>query len=316
MSITSPPSRFVTFRRKPLVLYHSPCYDGLASAWVIWKHRPEYEFVPVNYNEPFDTEICRDRIVHIVDFSFKLPVMQTIVRQATHVIWLDHHAGAMEELAPLLLNIPHNFTYRFSTEDSGALVTWKYFNAGKEAPVLLEYVSDRDTWKFKLNYTRETMAYVFTFDLDFSTFDELVTRVQNFEESMIIVYQGKALLKQQSRNIAQILKSNVRKIAMEVPKEYWSFAAGPTDLFPVYKMAVTLINAPYFMASDVASEFLKANPDEVMVAIYHDEENGRKFSLRSTKEFSVIGIASYYGGGGHHQASGFRVPRDHYLSTL
>jgi nanoRNase/pAp phosphatase (c-di-AMP/oligoRNAs hydrolase) len=43
-------------------------------------------------------------------------------------------------------------------------------------------------------------------------------------------------------------------------------------------------------------------------ACYWDTPEGRVFSLRSIGDFDVSEIAKQYGGGGHKNASGFRLP--------
>ena len=55
---------------------------------------------------------------------------------------------------------------------------------------------------------------------------------------------------------------------------------------------------------------------EPFAACYWDTLDGRVFSLRSTDEgLDVSAIASEYGGGGHAQAAGFKVPREHALAV-
>ena len=55
---------------------------------------------------------------------------------------------------------------------------------------------------------------------------------------------------------------------------------------------------------------------EPFAACYLDTADSRVFSLRSRREggVDVAKIAESYGGGGHRNAAGFRVPRDHLLS--
>ena len=70
--------------------------------------------------------------------------------------------------------------------------------------------------------------------------------------------------------------------------------------------AVPCANIPYTMTSDAGN--LMAN-GERFAACYWDTFEGRVFSLRSTdKGIDVSAIAKAYGGGGHRNASGFRMP--------
>ena len=36
---------------RPLVIYHSPCFDGFTAAWAVWLHYPNAEFVPGVYGQ-------------------------------------------------------------------------------------------------------------------------------------------------------------------------------------------------------------------------------------------------------------------------
>jgi nanoRNase/pAp phosphatase (c-di-AMP/oligoRNAs hydrolase) len=76
---------------------------------------------------------------------------------------------------------------------------------------------------------------------------------------------------------------------------------------------VPTASLPYTMASDAGEIMAKDHP---FAATYYDTKEHRAFSLRSTVGIGldVSKIAEYYGGGGHTNASGFKVPRDHLLA--
>ena len=67
---------------KPLCIYHHGCTDGFAAAWAVRKHYGdgEVEFHPGIYGEaPPDVT---GRVVILVDFSYKRPVLVAMVEQA------------------------------------------------------------------------------------------------------------------------------------------------------------------------------------------------------------------------------------------
>ncbi len=75
---------------------------------------------------------------------------------------------------------------------------------------------------------------------------------------------------------------------------------------------VPVANLPYVFSSDAGHLMAKGKP---FAACYYDTPTGREFSLRSTDEgLDVSEIAKMYGGGGHRNASGFRVPYGHSLT--
>jgi nanoRNase/pAp phosphatase (c-di-AMP/oligoRNAs hydrolase) len=49
---------------------------------------------------------------------------------------------------------------------------------------------------------------------------------------------------------------------------------------------------------------------------YYDTATHREFSLRSLGDFDVSEIAKEFGGGGHKNAAGFKVPRSHPFASL
>ena len=68
---------------------------------------------------------------------------------------------------------------------------------------------------------------------------------------------------------------------------------------------VPVANLPYTMSSDAGHEMAKGRP---FAACYWDTPSGRVFSLRSNNDgVDVSEVAKQYGGGGHRNASGFKV---------
>lgn len=72
---------------------------------------------------------------------------------------------------------------------------------------------------------------------------------------------------------------------------------------------VPVAHAPYAFASDLAHEMLKSHPDAPFAAVVVDAYGGRTYSLRSEdSREDVAEVARSFGGGGHRNAAGFRVP--------
>ena len=72
------------------------------------------------------------------------------------LIVLDHHKTAMEELQPLLDDPESGITGVFDMGRSGAALAWQYLANKKPLPELLQYVEDRDLWRFAFgNTTRD-----------------------------------------------------------------------------------------------------------------------------------------------------------------
>ena len=77
---------------------------------------------------------------------------------------------------------------------------------------------------------------------------------------------------------------------------------------------VPIANLPYIYTSEAGHIMSKGRP---FAACYYDTPDGRVYSLRSSDEGEdVSAIAEVYGGGGHRNAAGFKVPFDHPLGRI
>lgn len=73
---------------------------------------------------------------------------------------------------------------------------------------------------------------------------------------------------------------------------------------------VPVANLPYTLASDAASKMAADFEDgRFFAATYYDTGTDRVYSLRSCPHgMDVSQIAASYGGGGHRNAAGFKIP--------
>lgn len=71
---------------------------------------------------------------------------------------------------------------------------------------------------------------------------------------------------------------------------------------------VPVANLPYTLSSDAGHKLAQG---EAFAACYWDTPDGRVFSLRSSElGLDVSEIAKQFGGGGHRNAAGFKLPHD------
>ncbi len=281
--------------RPPLVIFHYPCLDGFTAAWACWLKHPDAEFVHgVHGQAPPD---CTGRDVMLLDFSYKWPVMTEIIKQAKSVLILDHHKSAAEDLSGLdtFLELNDNVNVVFDMEKSGARLAWEYFHGhGIGArPMLIDYVEDRDLWKFKFPLTREITAALFSYEYDFQQWNALADVLNTKEGERHLTEAGRAIERKHHKDIAELLK--ITRIMREFNLGYW----GKQPYVPV-------ANMPYTMASDAANLMAEGHP---FAATYYINGDGDcVFSLRSREDgVDVSEIAKQYGGGGHKHAAGFKI---------
>lgn len=301
-------------KKNPLVIYHGKCADGFSAAWC-FHHVEQYwemnfDFHAGIYNDP--PPDVTDRVVYLVDFSYKSAVVEEMAKTAKQIILIDHHKTAIEDLAGLIGNGTIN-AYT-DLERSGAVLAWDFlFNSHHgdngdvlethdrgspyyvEPPKLLRYIQDRDLWKFKLANSREVNANVFSFDYSFENWDKLMKA--NEHDLMQMTVAGAAIERKHHKDIKELL--DVCQRTMDI--------GGYT---------VPVASLPYTLTSDAGHAMAVAhNKGEDFAACYWDTATHRIFSLRSADNgMDVSNVASQYGGGGHKHAAGFRVPRDHILA--
>ncbi len=280
----------------PLVVYHSPCLDGFTAAWACWLECPDAEFVAGVYGEP--PPDCTGRKVYLLDFSYKLNVMEQIINQAEHVTILDHHKSAEKDLSNLWSVQPHgivraNCDCIFDMEKSGARLAWEWFHPGTDVPLFVKLVEDRDLWRFAIQGSKELNTYFFSFDYDFKVWSDLRNDldVVLFRDEMFAA--GVAIERKHMKDVREL----VEKVRHER-----AFTRGTGLLAPLVPCA----NLPYTMSSDAAG--LMAQDAPFAATYYQDAAGDFVFSLRSREDgVDVSEIAVRYGGGGHKHAAGFRV---------
>lgn len=301
-----------------LCIYHFPCQDGFGAAWAMRKLMPKanIEFFPAKYGDaPPDVT---GRIVYMLDFSYSREIIADMLQKAQRLLILDHHESALKNLIGLDAGDPAYFGrtgqvgaateykdgMRFWMSDgghivldmdhSGAGMAWDYFSnlmklhmddIPQPRPQLINHIEDRDLWKFKLRWTKEISAAVFSFEYDFEVWNKLAQ-----EDPQTLAIEGVGILRKQMKDIRELLIACTREMVI----------AGHT---------VPVANMPYTLSSEGCHMLLDQYPDAPFAASYHDEAGGRKFSLRSEYgRVNVSEVAMLFKGGGHRNASGFTMP--------
>ena len=264
-------------RKKILCIYHGNCADGFTSAWIVRKMYPDAEFHAGFYNEPVPD--VTDKIVYIVDFSYKLEIMKDLVKKALHVVHIDHHDTAIQDMAGYS-DVNLEQIYSRQNTESGAMLTWKYFFPNREVPVIIRHVDDRDRWKFLIPGTRAISENMFSYAYTFENWDMLMNK--ELDEQ---IRDGTAIERRMAKDVKELIGVVVRRMNI----------AGYN---------VPIANVTYQYGSELCSALAKNEP---FAGYYYDKPTHREFGLRSAPGGVHVGkIAQLFGGGGHENASGFR----------
>lgn len=269
--------------KEVLVIYHNHCYDGVTAAYICWtRFRDLAEYRPFNYSDPPLTyDDVKGRDVIVVDFSFKREVLESIKREAKSLIVLDHHKTAQADLEGLPYCI-------FDMNRSGAGIAFDYFYPNSTRTKLVNYVEDRDLWRFASPGSREINAWIQSWEIDLEVWKKVasIMEVASWDD---LFKQGTSLLRQQS------------KLAKEI-------AANSHDL------DIATFRGPHVVTSvlmsEVCEQLLKDHP-EALYASYHFQRKDGKYQYglrsRASENFDVSLIAKTFGGGGHKNAAGFEL---------
>lgn len=251
-----------------IVLYHAECSDGFGAAWAIWKRFPGVRFIPVKHGHPPPDGLTSQCVV-IVDFSYARPILDTMASETKNLLVLDHHITAQQALAGL----PYAY---FDQNKSGAVLAWEWAH-GSRAPWLLDYIQDKDLWKWALPGSREINAALASYPFDFQVWDRFSQ--QTLEQ------EGQAILRYERELVSKLA-------AQAVMVEFQG------QVVPSVHSAI--------LTSQIGE---RLSADHPFCVIWHDRDGRRFFSMRSREEGADVGaIAASFGGGGHTHAAGFSVP--------
>lgn len=150
------------------VIYHENCMDGTSSAWVTTLVNPNAKLIPSSaYKSPdpniypeLNTVTC-NKIV-FCDVTPTKPFLDLLIWHENKIVVIDHHNDAICKLENYIktscttteAKLFTLYTNKDNTK-SGCVLTWEYFFPDKPIPWFLEYISDRDNWSFKLEYSKE-----------------------------------------------------------------------------------------------------------------------------------------------------------------
>lgn len=260
------------------VLYHSKCYDGFGAAYAAWKRFGDIEtkYIAVSYGAPLP-EMPFAKKIFIVDFSYKREVLLDLAKNSKVVV-LDHHKTAHDELAPMIGG--ENPEVHFRMDQSGALMAWNYFHPEKPAPALIQHISDRDLWEFKLEGTARIHKALVSLPMNFRLWETLDIEVLKSEGTVC------------ERIYTQLVENIVESSWM-----------GEVD-----GHKVPIVNTSIAW-SEVGHELNKKHPEAPFAASFTVFNNQVMWSLRSQGEFDVSAVAKKFGGGGHKNAAGFKTAR-------
>lgn len=273
-----------------LCIYHGGCTDGVAAAWAVWKARPNTRFYAGVYQQEPPWDQIDGANVLFVDFSYKQPVMREIVTRALSVEVLDHHKTARDDLQPLFDE--GLVTGVFDMDRCGAMIAWDQFHDGP-CPALLQAIDAQDRW---LDSRDPELIMSLRSQPHRPANDEAASWRQLMRHwDYMMTPQGTLELMTDGAAIHRYYRQRVDETKPH---------ASPMR---IGGYVVPAVNAPYYLASDVAGELAQDSACGIGAVWWRNSDGGVTFSLRSRGDVDVGVLATEYGGGGHAGAAGFKA---------
>jgi oligoribonuclease NrnB/cAMP/cGMP phosphodiesterase (DHH superfamily) len=291
-----------------IVIYHQGCPDGISALWCANSYYKTNNIKFEKLSCPAGKDPIGDfenKKILFVDLCPSLDFISNISQIANKITILDHHKSALDMYSnnlEILKNVK-NVEILLKMEFSGCQLTWDYFYPNTERPWFIEYVADRDLWKWSLPNSKEISSafnhYNFINENKLELLDDLYYYTE--EEITDLVNMGKNVIEVQNKILNTQLKQSLEG----------TFKVGETT----YNIRFGTINRD--MRSELGNlmtekELSDGNlPDFSIVWNYDPSSNAWYMSMRgsdTSPDLSVI--AKHFNGGGHAKASGFETNKN------
>lgn len=269
----------------PLILYHGRgCPDGFGAALAAWLFYGDTgQYLGLDHGDIAsidDLPDVRGRAVYILDFSFANEIMAALDERAAKLVMLDHHKSAAEKLTGFACRCG---VVHFDMNKSGARLAWEFFQPHTPVPPLLQYVEDRDIWKWEF---AESAGFLSALDMEPQTFERW-REIAGFTPAQMEQFMARGAA----------MDEKYRKLAADI-------AEGAQPL--VFNgIAGLMVNAPGMFHS-LVGDILSAKTG-TFALMWSAGAKGVKVGLRAQRNFDCIALAESMGGGGHAQACGFKM---------
>lgn len=317
------------------VLYHADCIDGFGAAYAAWcRFGSAARYRALHHGEPWDSTDVAGHDVVILDFSFPPDELEAMATTAKSVTQIDHHASALRAWTGQLVADAEGLsvyvhpklplTVIFDLAKSGARLAWEHLHPGQPVPLALRHIEDQDLWRFALPGTRPFCRALRLQPFEFNIWNDLVAQTPSPDASRYrdMLSQGEA--------IEAFFRKEVDRLADSQLTMPATLRGEPVDALQAMRHGQPVIadddqawlairgiaiNANVLFASELGN--LLAERSGSFALVWQFAANGEvKASLRSKGNFDVASIAVRYGGGGHPNAAGFRMPMKQFMSEV
>lgn len=317
-----------------LVAYHADCLDGFGAAWSAWRALGEAAlYRPLHHGEHLAGEEIAGRDVYILDFSFAPAELEAMTELAHSVTQIDHHATAHGDWCGRLQDSgdgreiycdpQRSLTVIFALDRAGAMLAWAQFHH-TTPPLLLQHVEDLDLWRFALPGTRNFCRALRLQPFCFTIWERLAEELASPEAPAYLAFVERGAA------VEQFHQNEVARLAAPTLSMPARLRGEPIDAVQARRHGLQIVgdehgdwqaiaglavNAGALFASELGHRLAERSGSFGLT--WQLVADGQvKVSLRSQTPFNVGDIARRYGGGGHPQAAGFRLPAAQFFAEI
>jgi len=302
-------------------LYHRDA-DGFCAAAIVQKRYPEIELISIQYGESIPWEKLSGNYVVMVDFSLQpWGEMLRLMKDVTHLVWIDHHQTAFDELRTYIqskeVNVVNFKTRLHLLEDrmeafleigrSGCELAWEYFFSSNPEPAIVHHIGRYDVWDHSDPVTKDVRAGLLAQDIDpKGSSAELWWRWVLEEDTYQgrqgplfrdLVKEGQVIRGFQRKEWARSCRY-VRIIELDRVQFPWEGVGRNTNL----RLAV--LNSA---GNSEIFESIPASSYDIGVLFQWTGNHWKVGLYTLATDIDVGALAKLYGGGGHRKAAGFEA---------
>lgn len=274
---------------KYIAVFHTPCQDGILSAWTFQRYCEtygyEFELIPGDYtvaDKLKDVEKFRDNKVFFIDYTISPEDTLRICEVAESVTILDHHKTAAEKFE----NVSHARLIKFfDMNRCGSMIAHWYFFPFEFCCEFYDYIQDYDLGRFTYPDISEFMAWFESYNCYTNT------------EGLFAALSAFTADKEECLSIGRTIQSYKNVLVATLVENAQHTTLCGTD--------VVKVNCPFpqlntFVGVALIKKFNKP------AWMWGEKSDVQTNSLRSKDNLADVSeLAKQFGGGGHRNAAGF-----------
>jgi len=299
------------------IVYHKNCPDGIAGLWCGYEYNERLKeknilsIIPMHAGIDLNNDMFEHNNTIFIDVCPLYNFILVLTNICEHITILDHHKSAYDMYISnkdVLDNIP-NLKFIFDMERSGCQIAWDYFFEGERRPWFIDYVGDRDLWKWELDNSKEICSAI--------NFLELLKENNLNEISKLLEYDTNKIdeLVKLGENI-NLLEDKLVNDQAKYSLEYTMKVKDKEYHIQVGSISGNLISK---LGNNLTKKVLKDGliPDFSLIWNYDLKNDTFNVSLRGHDLSPDLSkIAKHFGGGGHAKASGFKLEYPQHLRDI